>query len=71
MNLSIKRKTSIRTVVAGKTIYQFRIKPARRKPIKENPATVNAYGNWVETWFKWRHCAPADDMIVVSEMGEQ
>ena len=25
----------------------------------------------METWFKWLHCAPADDIIVVSEIGEQ
>ena len=23
------------------------------------------------TWSRWSHCAPADDMMVVSEMGEQ
>ena len=25
----------------------------------------------MDTWFKWSHCAPAEDIMVVSEMGEQ
>lgn len=36
-----------------------------------NYATVIAYGSRVDTWFTWLHCAPADAMIVVSEIGEQ
>ena len=30
-----------------------------------------AYGSWVLTWFMWLHCAPALDMMVVSDIGEQ
>ena len=30
-----------------------------------------AYGSWVLTWFIWLHCAPALDMMVVSDIGEQ
>ena len=37
----------------------------------EIPATVIAYGICVETCVIWSHCAPADDIIVVSEIGEQ
>ena len=33
-------------------------------------ATTIAYGNWVDTWFRWLHWAPAEAMIVVSLMGE-
>ena len=29
------------------------------------------YGIWVVTWFIWSHCAPAEDIMVVSEIGEQ
>ena len=45
--------------------------PARMNMTKEIPATVMAYGICVETWLMWLHAAPAEDMMVVSEMGEQ
>ena len=38
---------------------------------KDTPATVIAYGSCVCTCSTWLHCAPADAMIVVSEIGEQ
>ena len=47
------------------------VKPATRNVKNDTEAAVKAYGNWVVTWFKCSHCAPADDMMVVSEMGEQ
>lgn len=50
---------------------QLCIKPARRNAAKDTADTVNTYGNWVETWLRWSHWAPALDMMVVSEMGEQ
>jgi hypothetical protein len=37
----------------------------------DTPAQLSAYGSWVDTWFRWLHWAPAEDMIVVSDMGEQ
>ena len=40
-------------------------------PTNESAATVIAYGSWVEMWLIWFDIAPADDMIVVSEIGEQ
>ena len=33
--------------------------------------TVPAYGSCVDTWLTWLHIAPAEAMMVVSEMGEQ
>lgn len=33
-------------------------------------ATVIPYGSWVLTWSTWTHPAPADDIIVVSDIGE-
>jgi len=47
------------------------VKPATRNVKNETVATVIAYGIWVVTWFRWIHWAPADDIIVVSEIGEQ
>ncbi len=47
------------------------VNPATRKVRNDTDATVKAYGNWVVTWSRWSHCAPADDMMVVSDMGEQ
>ena len=41
------------------------------KPTKLTMATVTAYGSWVVTWFRCSHCAPAEAMMVVSEIGEQ
>ena len=37
----------------------------------DTAATVRAYGNCVETWLTWLHWAPAEAIMVVSEMGEQ
>lgn len=34
-------------------------------------ATSTTYGSCVDTWFIWLHWAPADAMIVVSDIGEQ
>ena len=34
-------------------------------------ATSTAYGSCVDTWFMWLHWAPADAMMVVSDIGEQ
>ena len=34
-------------------------------------ATSTAYGSCVDTWFIWLHWAPADAMMVVSDIGEQ
>ena len=39
--------------------------------IHETAATTNTYGSCVDTWLIWLHCAPADAIIVVSEIGEQ
>lgn len=47
------------------------VKPATRNVRNDTAAVVITYGNWVVTWFMCSHCAPADDMMVVSEMGEQ
>lgn len=49
----------------------FCTNPATIKLMKEITATVTAYGIWVETWLIWLHWAPAEDIIVVSEIGEQ
>ena len=64
-------RATIRNAVIGKTMNQFQITPASRKPTNEKNATVKAYGSCVETWSICSHRAPADDMIVVSEIGEQ
>ena len=47
------------------------VNPATRYVKKETTATVMAYGIWVVTWLMCKHWAPAEDMIVVSEIGEQ
>ena len=60
-----------RTTEIGKTTYQFEQKPAIKKLMAEIAATYSAYGNCVETWLMCSQRAPADDMIVVSEIGEQ
>ena len=55
-------------------IHRWQIAPQDEQEwqnMYEKNATVRAYGNWVETWSIWSHRAPAEDMIVVSEIGEQ
>ena len=47
------------------------VSPAMMYVAAEIAAQVIAYGICVDTWFKWLHWAPAEDMMVVSEMGEQ
>ena len=49
----------------------FLTKPAITYVTNEIPATVKAYGSCVETWLMWSDCAPADAIMVVSEIGEQ
>ena len=39
--------------------------------VEDTTAATIAYGSWVVTWFTCSHWAPADAMIVVSEIGEQ
>ncbi len=38
--------------------------------MKEIPATSEAYGSCVETCERWSQAAPADDIMVVSEIGD-
>ena len=59
------------TMPKTRDINALFVKPATRKVKNDTEAAVSAYGNWVVTWFRCSHCAPADDIIVVSEMGEQ
>ena len=39
--------------------------------MKDTTAAVTAYGSCVDTWLMWSHCAPAELIIVVSDIGEQ
>ena len=47
------------------------VKPAITYAIAAATAAVVAYGSCVETWDTWLQLAPAEAMIVVSEIGEQ
>jgi len=51
-------------------IYPFPVIPDKIYPTLAQSATVNAYGICVATWSMCLHCAPADERIVVSEIGE-
>lgn len=46
------------------------VNPATTKVRQETMATVNAYGNWDETWCTCLHSAPALAIMVVSEIGD-
>ena len=48
----------------------FLSKPDTKNPIKLHAATSSAYGICVETWSICLQSAPADESIVVSEIGE-
>jgi len=65
------RSMNSATMPNARDISALFVKPATRNVKNDTEAVVNAYGNWVVTWFRCSHCAPADDMMVVSEMGEQ
>ena len=71
MSLITKRVAIVITIAIGRTIIQLFINPAMMYATNEIAATVMAYGNCVDTWLMWLHCAPAEAMIVVSEIGEQ
>ena len=47
------------------------MKPATRYPAIAQVATVSEYGSCVDTWSMWLHPEPAEERIVVSEIGEQ
>ena len=47
------------------------VKPATIQPLNAEVATIKANGNWVATCSIWTHPAPAEDRMVVSEIGEQ
>ena len=68
--MNIRSRNSA-TMPKARDISALFVKPATRNVKNDTEAAVKAYGNWVVTWFKCSHCAPADDMMVVSEMGEQ
>ena len=69
--LIIKSTRTVITTNSGSTIAALWIKPATMYAKNEIAATVIVYGICVDTWFMWSHTAPADDIIVVSEIGEQ
>ena len=52
-------------------LFKYPITPATRNPTNATKADNNAYGSCVDTWFTWSDCAPADAIIVVSDIGEQ
>ena len=62
--------TGVAIIAAGPSVT-YPIIPAMRNPTAETDAAVIAYGSCVLTWLIWLHAAPAEDMIVVSEIGEQ
>ena len=55
----------------GSEISALLVNPATMYDKNDINAATIAYGSCVETWFTWLHCAPAEDIIVVSEIGEQ
>ena len=64
--------TAIRIMIpTGSEIHALFVNPATMYVINDIDATVIAYGICVATWATWLHLAPALDMIVVSEIGEQ
>ena len=67
----IKNNTPTITAIPMGSMITLRTKPVMMYITKETPATSIAYGSCVETWLMWFDCAPAEAMIVVSEMGEQ
>ena len=54
-----------------KQMAQFLTKPEMMYETSDTAATVMAYGSCVLTCLICSHSAPADAMIVVSEIGEQ
>ena len=72
VNALITSKTPTKTIMeTGKTIHAFCTKPAKMYPANDTAATVNTYGNCVDTWLIWSHFAPVLAIMVVSEIGEQ
>ena len=69
--LMTNRVPIIIAIAIGRTISQFGMIPAMIYATNETAATVIAYGSCVLTWLIWSQSAPADAMIVVSEIGEQ
>ena len=68
-NASIARSSTAKPEISPETACF--VKPATIYAMAEEIAAVSAYGIWVDTWLMCRHCAPALDMMVVSEIGEQ
>lgn len=54
-----------------KLTYTLPVKPATMYPINDDTATTKAKGSCVETCSMCTHPDPAEDRIVVSEIGEQ
>ena len=69
--LSKNSTASINTIAIGRQIHTFCTNPAIIYETNDTAAATTAYGSCVDTWLTWLHCAPADAMIVVSEIGEQ
>lgn len=69
--IATKIATARATRLVAKLIYTLLVIPAVINPTKEAEATVKEYGIWVETWEMWSQPEPAEDKIVVSEIGEQ
>lgn len=69
--LSKNSTASINTIAIGRQIHTFCTNPAIIYETNDTAAATIAYGSCVDTWLTWLHCAPADAMIVVSEIGEQ
>lgn len=55
MNLSTNRVPIISAIPTGRAMYQLCTKPAMIKLTNDTPATVIAYGSWVDTWLMWLH----------------
>ena len=60
----------IQEMAALATMPSCCVKPATTKVRNDTVATVMAYGNCDDTWWTCLHSAPADAMMVVSEIGD-
>lgn len=69
--LSTKSVPIVIAIATGMQMIALFTKPAMMKFTKLIAATVIAYGSCVDTWSRWLTLAPAEAMMVVSEMGEQ
>ena len=73
LSMSLRKSSvaSISPIASGSAINTVPTNGAARYETNETAATTITYGSCVFTCTMWLHWAPADAMIVVSDIGEQ